>query len=275
MYLILRGSLDVPTSSSSTIVAIVLRMEPSSSCLEIGLMRRRPTRTEAKALFESSNVECIPSPRKLRKVIRCHIGKTDDFDLMELYDVNFIETISLHYLNLMDSSLNPLLGQQLERTAAVNTTIIILNNLFIDVNDQIGFKWYEVHTSMTLNQKWDRVGFSMKDSKFTPILIEFSGGVEFNNTEIKEEHDFKKKIISGYGTTKLNVPIPEFVVRFYDSDIYFESIVKLGDDIYIRRKYAIVPVSTTVALLKTFLTKVEVMYQWREGVINLIKSARN
>ncbi|KAI9366657.1 hypothetical protein BD770DRAFT_405920 [Pilaira anomala] len=80
---------------------------------------------------------------------------------------------------------------------------------------------------------------------------------------------------SGYGTTKLNVPIPEFVVRFYDSDIYFESIVKLGDDIYIRRKYAIVPVSTTVALLKTFLTKVEVMYQWREGVINLIKSARN
>lgn len=41
----------------------------------------------------------------------------------------------------MDSPLSPLLGTQLERTAAVNTTIIILNILFIDVNDVIGFKW--------------------------------------------------------------------------------------------------------------------------------------
>lgn len=41
----------------------------------------------------------------------------------------------------MDSPSSPLLGAQLERNAAANTTIIILNNLFIDVNDVIGFKW--------------------------------------------------------------------------------------------------------------------------------------
>ncbi|KAI9270952.1 hypothetical protein EDC94DRAFT_297583 [Helicostylum pulchrum] len=150
------------------------------------------------------------------------MGENDDFDLMEMCDINFIETFTNHYLNLIDSPLSPLLGTRLERTAAVNTTIIILNNLFIDVNDVIGFKWYEVHTHMTEKQKWDGVGFSVNDKKLTPVLIEFSGGIGFANNDTKENHDVvklasacKRSVEYITSTTDLTVPVPEYVVRFY------------------------------------------------------------
>ncbi|KAI9260075.1 hypothetical protein EDC94DRAFT_585503 [Helicostylum pulchrum] len=80
-------------------------------------------------------VVVLASSSKIRKVIRKQMGETEDFDLMEMHEANFIETLSMHYL------LNPLLGKQLERTAAVNTTIIILNDLFLDVHDVIGLIW--------------------------------------------------------------------------------------------------------------------------------------
>lgn len=40
--------------------------------------------------------ESVPSSRKLQSIIRKSIGETGDFDLMEMYDVNFIETLSNH-----------------------------------------------------------------------------------------------------------------------------------------------------------------------------------
>ncbi|KAI8876948.1 hypothetical protein K501DRAFT_131534, partial [Backusella circina FSU 941] len=221
--------------------------------------------------------QCVPSSPKLRSIIRKSVGENDTFDLIGMYDINFIETLANHYLNLIDSPLNPLLGTQLERTAAVTTTIIILNNLFIDVNDVMGFKWYEVRTHMTENQKWDGVGFSIINRKLTPVLIEFSGGIKFNNTDVKESRDMnkldsacKRSIDYITATTDLTVPVPEFVVRFYDAHIYFESVVKLDEDIYIRRTYTVVPVPARPALLKNFLAKTEDMYQWRNAVVNLI-----
>ncbi|KAG1470024.1 hypothetical protein G6F56_002916 [Rhizopus delemar] len=176
--------------------------------------------------------ESVPSSRKLRGIIRKNIGENDDFDLMEMYDINFIETLSNHYLNLMDSPLSPLLGTQLERTAAVNTTIIILNILFIDVNDVIGFKWYEVRTHMTENQKWDGVGFSVKDKKLTPVLIEFSGGIGVNNNATKQNQDVvkltsacKRSIDYITATTDLTEPVPEYVVRFYGTKIVLVGFI--------------------------------------------------
>ncbi|KAI8090419.1 hypothetical protein BDF21DRAFT_189523 [Thamnidium elegans] len=49
--------------------------------------------------------ESVPSSHKLRSIIRKSMGENDDFDLMEMYDINFIETLSNHYLNLIDSPL--------------------------------------------------------------------------------------------------------------------------------------------------------------------------
>jgi hypothetical protein len=40
--------------------------------------------------------ESVPSSRKLRCIIRKNIGENDNFDLMEMYDINFIETLSNH-----------------------------------------------------------------------------------------------------------------------------------------------------------------------------------
>ncbi|KAG2198194.1 hypothetical protein INT47_000395, partial [Mucor saturninus] len=123
--------------------------------------------SEAADILLSNMGESVPSSRKLRSIVRKSIGKNTYFDLMEMYDISSIETISKHFLNLMDSPLNPLLGPQLERTAAVNTTIVIMAYLFIDVNDVIGFKWYEVRTHITDNQKWDGVGFLKSIFKVT------------------------------------------------------------------------------------------------------------
>ncbi|CAO3702985.1 unnamed protein product [Rhizopus stolonifer] len=40
--------------------------------------------------------QCVPSSRKLRSIIRKSIGENDDFDLMEMYDISFIETLANH-----------------------------------------------------------------------------------------------------------------------------------------------------------------------------------
>ncbi|KAG1432982.1 hypothetical protein G6F57_022523 [Rhizopus arrhizus] len=38
----------------------------------------------------------VPSSRKLRSIIRKSIGENNDSDLMEMYGINFIETLSNH-----------------------------------------------------------------------------------------------------------------------------------------------------------------------------------
>lgn len=153
---------------------------------------------------------------------------------------------------------------------------------------------------MTKNQKWDWVGFSVSNKKLTPVLIEFSGGIDFNNTYVKENDDMNKlasacinSIDYVTATTDLTVPVPEFAVRFFgiyillvdffflvctnfdvtfvDAQIYFESIIKLSEDVYVKRTYTVIPVPTRPALLQKFLSKTAQMYQWRNAVVNLIK----
>ncbi|KAI9263758.1 hypothetical protein BY458DRAFT_514257 [Sporodiniella umbellata] len=48
------------------------------------------------------------------------------------------------------------------------------------------FDKYEVRTHMTENQKWDGVGFSVKDKKLTLVLTGFSEGIGVNNNGAKE-----------------------------------------------------------------------------------------
>jgi nicotinate-nucleotide pyrophosphorylase len=68
----------------------------------------------------------------------------------------------------------------------------------------------------------DGVGFSIKDSKLTPILIEFSGGIKFNNTDSKEKRDVDrlasaciKSIEYTTAATDLTLPVLELIVRFH------------------------------------------------------------
>ncbi|CEP16696.1 hypothetical protein [Parasitella parasitica] len=80
-------------------------------------------------------------------------------------DLNFIKTMGNHFLNLCQSSLNPLSMPTLERTAAAKTNVILLDNLFLSVNDMIHFCWFEVETLLTNSTKWDGVGFNVDADK--------------------------------------------------------------------------------------------------------------
>jgi hypothetical protein len=40
--------------------------------------------------------KCVASSAKIRKIIRKQMGEAEDFDLMEMYQVNFLETLSMH-----------------------------------------------------------------------------------------------------------------------------------------------------------------------------------
>lgn len=95
-----------------------------------------------------------------RSVIkRFNLPENERFDIFTHADLNFVETMgnhlyvpsfylkdlllisSVYSLNLNQSPSNPLLQPTLERTAAIHTTIALLNNLFLSANDKINFNW--------------------------------------------------------------------------------------------------------------------------------------
>lgn len=112
----------------------------------------------------------------------------------------------------------------------VNINIYI--TLIIHVTNGFFFDRYEVRTHMTENQKWDGVGFSVKDKKLTPVLIEFSGGIGVNNNATKQNQDVvkltsacKRSIDYITATTDLTEPVPEYVVRFYGTKIVLVGFI--------------------------------------------------
>lgn len=54
------------------------------------------TLSKAASVLLAKVGECVPSSRKLRSTIRKSIGKSEDFDLIDMFDVNFIETLAFH-----------------------------------------------------------------------------------------------------------------------------------------------------------------------------------
>lgn len=86
------------------------------------------------------------------------------------------------------------------------------------INDRL-----ERETEFTGKSKWDGVGFSVKNRKLVPLLIEFSGGIQHNCTMTKKIDD-ENKLIKGMKTileytqatfAEGNLPLPEFYVRFF------------------------------------------------------------
>ncbi|KAL0143082.1 hypothetical protein V8B55DRAFT_1474129 [Mucor lusitanicus] len=84
---------------------------------------------------------------------RYNLPENERFDIFTHADLNFVETMGNHFPS------NPLLQPTLERTAAIHTTIALLNNLFLSANDKINFSWIEIETLLTQSTKWDGVGF--------------------------------------------------------------------------------------------------------------------
>lgn len=163
-----------------------------------------------------------PSPAVLRKILRKSTLGEEEFDPVIHADLNFVEVTSVHFLNLITSPRNPTQQVALERTAASLTTVQIMNSLFLSDNDIFELNWFEKECQLVKNTKWDGVAFCLKDKKFTPILVEFSGGLNFNSTT-KKENDDEKKMVKGIKdilkyTDALGImdyPIMQHYVRFF------------------------------------------------------------
>ncbi|CAO3607624.1 unnamed protein product [Mucor hiemalis] len=88
----------------------------------------------------------------------------EPFDILVHSGSNFIEVLSTHFLNMVESPRSPMQRQQLERNVAFFTTIPILHNLFLGCNDVI-----DIQIPLTSEvKKWDGVAFVVK-KKILPL----------------------------------------------------------------------------------------------------------
>lgn len=90
---------------------------------------------------------------------------------------------------MIESPKNPLNSTILERSAAVQTSIVVTNQLFLAVNDIVELGWLEREYFGTNKTKWDEVLFKTGDHKISPGFIEFSGGMNDASTPEKERRD--------------------------------------------------------------------------------------
>lgn len=100
----------------------------------------------------------------------------------------------------------------------MHTSIIIINRLFLSVNDIIELGWLEREYYATHKTKWDGVLFKVDDHKISPGFVEFSGGANNNTTITKERRDVKKlysKIIDVMNGYSPKIRKNSFCIRFY------------------------------------------------------------
>ncbi|KAI8058848.1 hypothetical protein BDF21DRAFT_348756 [Thamnidium elegans] len=156
----------------------------------------------------------------------------DTFDPIVHADLNFTEVLCTHFPR------NPLLQKQLERNTGFLTTIPILHNLFVSRNDILDMQWVEKNASATGNIKWDGVVFVVGNKTVTPMFVELSGGINFNN-----------------------------MVLYFESLTYF-------DDYYVKRTHFTVSCPSTCSKLIDFVAKIPQIFEYRQGILNLIKEMK-
>lgn len=83
-----------------------------------------------------------------------------------------------------------------EKSNLTLTTVQILNCLFLSNNNILDLNWFEKECKLVKNTKWDGIAFCLQDKRFTPVLVEFSGGFDFNTTS-KKENDDENKLVDG------------------------------------------------------------------------------
>ncbi|KAI7888833.1 uncharacterized protein EV154DRAFT_425059 [Mucor mucedo] len=223
----------------------------------------------------------LPSTKHIRSVLRTH-GNPVDFDLFEHADFGFIETTTRHFMVLVESPRNPLLGSINGRTTAIHTTTIVLNQLFISFNDVLALYWIEKEHCTTKKRKWDGVIVSVKDQRLSISLVEFSGGINSNNTQAKEKHDITK-LYNNMVKVIENIPEEQkkqvFAVRFFSkirtfiSRSFFCCIPYIRDfilhnDNYIRCEHSKFECPTTARSLLKYVEEVPNMLKWRDAVVN-------
>ncbi|KAI9487795.1 MAG: hypothetical protein EXX96DRAFT_475749 [Benjaminiella poitrasii] len=165
--------------------------------------------------------------------IRQFIGTHHSLDESEYADYYFTESMVLHFPR------NPISFSMKERTAAPITTIYLLHNLFLSCNDLISLHWIERTTEITGDVKWDGICFSLQDKRFTPVLIEFSGGIKFNST------------------------------------VSFEALYLIDDEqSIIKRSFCKIVCPTTPRELKSFAKNIPDLLKWKQAIISAVIESR-
>lgn len=225
-----------------------------------------------------SLVESPPSPTVIRKILRKSTLGEEDFDPIVHADLNFVEVTSVHFLNLITSPRNPIQHVALERTAASLTTVQILNCLFLSNNDILDLNWFEKECKLVKNTKWDGIAFCLQDKRFTPVLVEFSGGFDFNTTS-KKENDDENKLVDGINEIlkyndalgTMDYPIPQFYVRFFGRQLTFESICLLKNGKLVKRHYFTINCPATCGELIELASMYPKLLDWKQTIINHAK----
>ncbi|KAI8882085.1 hypothetical protein K501DRAFT_252056 [Backusella circina FSU 941] len=210
-----------------------------------------------------------PSAKSIRTVLRTY-GNPIDFDIFEHADFGFIEITTRHFLDLIESPRNPLLGSLQERTTAIYTTTLLLNQLFLSYNDVLELDWIEKEHCTTKKRKWDGVLVLAKDKRVSISLVEFSGGVKSNNNNSKEKQDISK-LYKNMAKVLENLPEASkkqvFAVRFFNDNIYFEKLLYYESK-YIRCQHCCIECPTTPRSLLDYIQEVPNLMRWRNAVVN-------
>lgn len=188
----------------------------------------------------------VYSCKNLRNALYAN-GYKQDHDFISDYDIGLIENLVKHFLDLIESPKNSLNSTVLERSAAVQTSIVVTNQLFLVVNDIVELGWLEREYFGTNKTKWDGVLFKTGDHKVSPGFVEFSGGVNDATTPEKERCEVKKlysmmiDVMNGYPA---NAKKKIFCIRFYENTTFFEELV-VHEEVMFRIQHAAIIVPRT------------------------------
>ncbi|KAG1294838.1 hypothetical protein G6F66_004867 [Rhizopus arrhizus] len=204
------------------------------------------------------------SINKLRQNLY-NAGFHHNFDLVTNEDAGFMEvTVSL---DLMSSPNSPLNRIMLERTAASYLIIYLVNQLFIAHNDIIELGWLERELYSTDRTKFDGILYKVGNKSISPVLIEFSGGINDKTSSHKNSKDIEKlyrnmiKIMNDIKTDRM------MCMRCYDHHIHFERLIKFDGTMY-RKIDATIEIPNTPRKLKAYIKEIPKIFAWKQAVTN-------
>ncbi|KAI9336898.1 hypothetical protein BD770DRAFT_331990, partial [Pilaira anomala] len=251
------GIIDLKSDSVLNFLKIYTTEEEYGDIMSFSKIRDVDLTNDAAILIQSIKDISAVSCRNIRNTLYKK-GFKQDYDPTNDYDLGITESLVKHFLDLVDSPKTPLNNRSLERSAAVHTSIVVTNQLFLSVNDIVELGWLEREYYRTSKTKWDGVLFKTDDHKVSPGFVEFSGGVNDSTSLEKEKSDILKlynmmmNVMSGYPP---HIKKQMFCIRFYANTMFFEELVQYKDVMF-RIEHVSLIIPTTARQIVKFTCEI-------------------
>ena len=112
-----------------------------------------------------------------------------------------------------------------------------------------------------------------KKPKATVMMIEFAGGFG-NEEESKNDSDLKKiyrnalRVVNASSRSACG-PYPRiFIVLTSHNKVFFESLVQVDNEVYVRRRSAELTLPTSFSSFQDAVEALPSMFSWRDAVVN-------